>query len=167
MDKYEIIKMIGEGAFGKVFLAKGKVDNHQSVIKEINLTKVKTTKATLYNTDVFYLVGYRVEKPLSFLAEKNKLYILMEYCDGGDLMRRINMQHGVLFDEDQILAWFVQISLGLKHIHDRKVLHRDIKAQVVNLGDGPVAKALVYNSGDLGSSHCSTADFLCDCGQIA
>lgn len=37
-----------------------------------------------------------------FLPEKNKLYIVMEYCDGGDLMKRINMQHGVLFDEDQV-----------------------------------------------------------------
>nr|XP_006123320.1 serine/threonine-protein kinase Nek5-like [Pelodiscus sinensis] len=69
------------------------------------------------------------------------LYIMMEYCDGGDLMRRINMQHGVLFDEDQILSWFVQISLGLKHIHDRKVLHRDIKAQNILLSNnGMIAK---------------------------
>lgn len=36
------------------------------------------------------------------ISEKNKLYIVMEYCDGGDLMKRINMQHGVLFDEDQV-----------------------------------------------------------------
>lgn len=41
MDKYEIIKKIGEGSFGKIFLAKGKVDNEQCVIKEIDLTKVK------------------------------------------------------------------------------------------------------------------------------
>lgn len=41
MDKYEIIKKTGEGSFGKIFLAKGKVDNGQCVIKEINLTKVK------------------------------------------------------------------------------------------------------------------------------
>ncbi|KAF7239856.1 Craniofacial development protein 2, partial [Varanus komodoensis] len=39
MDKYEIIKKIGEGSFGKVFLAKGKEDYQQCVIKEINLTK--------------------------------------------------------------------------------------------------------------------------------
>ncbi|XP_071304435.1 serine/threonine-protein kinase Nek5 isoform X4 [Agelaius tricolor] len=65
----------------------------------------------------------------------------MEYCDGGDLMKRINMQHGVLFDEDQILSWFVQISLGLKHIHDKKILHRDVKAQNVFLrNNGKVAK---------------------------
>ncbi|KAL7991249.1 hypothetical protein Chor_015505 [Crotalus horridus] len=99
MDNYVIIKMIGEGAFGKIFLARKKEDNQQCVIKEINLTK------------------------------KNNLYIMMEYCNGGDLMKRINMQRGVLFDEDKILGWFVQVALGLKHIHDRKILHRDIKTQ--------------------------------------
>lgn len=41
-------------------------------------------------------------KLILFLSEKNKLYIVMEYCDGGDLMKRINMQHGALFDEDQV-----------------------------------------------------------------
>ncbi|EMP28027.1 Serine/threonine-protein kinase Nek5 [Chelonia mydas] len=136
MDKYEIIKMIGEGAFGKVFLAKGKVDNHQSVIKEINLTKMPVKEKEASQKEVILLAKMKHPNIVTFyssLQEKNKLYIVMEYCDGGDLMRRINMQHGVLFDEDQILAWFVQISLGLKHIHDRKVLHRDIKAQVVNL----------------------------------
>uniref|UniRef100_A0A8C8SGM5 non-specific serine/threonine protein kinase n=1 Tax=Pelusios castaneus TaxID=367368 RepID=A0A8C8SGM5_9SAUR len=134
MDKYEIIKMIGEGAFGKVFLAKGKVDNHQSVIKEINLLPMKEKEAS--QKEVILLAKMKHPNIVTFynsLQEKNKLYIVMEYCDGGDLMRRINMQHGVLFHEDQILDWFVQISLGLKHIHDRKVLHRDVKAQVVNL----------------------------------
>jgi serine/threonine protein kinase len=54
----------------------------------------------------------------------------MDYCDGGDLHSRIQAQHGILFNEDQILDWFVQITLALKHVHDRKVLHRDIKSQV-------------------------------------
>lgn len=40
MDNYVIIKMIGEGAFGKIFLARKKEDNQQCVIKEINLSKV-------------------------------------------------------------------------------------------------------------------------------
>jgi serine/threonine-protein kinase Nek1/4/5 len=55
----------------------------------------------------------------------------MDYCDGGDLHSRIQAQRGILFPEDQILDWFVQITLALKHVHDRKVLHRDIKSQVI------------------------------------
>lgn len=52
--------------------------------------------------------------------------------------------------EEQILDWFTQICLGLKHVHDRKILHRDLKAQnifltksgIVKLGDFGVAKIL-------------------------
>ncbi|ROL48936.1 Serine/threonine-protein kinase Nek5 [Anabarilius grahami] len=83
--------------------------------------------------------------------DRNNLYILMEYCDAGDLMNRIKMQRGKPFTEQQIVDWFVQICLGLKHIHDRKVLHRDIKSQnifltlgglKVKLGDFGIARML-------------------------
>uniref|UniRef100_A0A3B4YVQ2 non-specific serine/threonine protein kinase n=1 Tax=Seriola lalandi dorsalis TaxID=1841481 RepID=A0A3B4YVQ2_SERLL len=70
----------------------------------------------------------------------------MEYCDGGDLMKKINMQRGVPFTEERIVAWFVQICLGLKHIHDRKILHRDIKAQNIFLTNGGMKAKL----GDFG-----------------
>ena len=60
----------------------------------------------------------------------------MDYCDGGDLHTRIQAQRGRFFTEDQILDWFIQITLALKHVHDRKVLHRDIKSQVGNTDDG-------------------------------
>ncbi|NWS43428.1 NEK5 kinase, partial [Probosciger aterrimus] len=144
MDKYEIIKKIGEGSFGKIFLAKGKVDNEQCVIKEIDLTKMPVKEKEASQKEVILLAKMKHANIVTFYAslqEKNKLYIVMEYCDGGDLMTRINMQHGVLFDEDQILSWFVQISLGLKHIHDKKILHRDVKAQNIFLSNnGKVAK---------------------------
>ncbi|KAM7065478.1 serine/threonine-protein kinase Nek5 isoform 3-T3 [Acridotheres tristis] len=144
MDKYAIIKQIGEGSFGKIFLAKGKMDNEPCVIKEINLTKMPVKEKEASEKEVILLAKMKHANIVTFYAslqEKNKLYIVMEYCDGGDLMKRINMQHGVLFDEDQILSWFVQISLGLKHIHDKKILHRDVKAQNVFLSNnGKVAK---------------------------
>ncbi|KAL2310918.1 hypothetical protein Nmel_002599 [Mimus melanotis] len=144
MDKYEIIKQIGEGSFGKIFLAKGKMDNEPCVIKEISLTKMPVKEKEASEKEVMLLAKMKHANIVTFYAslqEKNKLYIVMEYCDGGDLMKRINMQHGVLFDEDQILSWFVQISLGLKHIHDKKILHRDVKAQNVFLSNnGKVAK---------------------------
>uniref|UniRef100_A0A8D2GMX6 non-specific serine/threonine protein kinase n=1 Tax=Urocitellus parryii TaxID=9999 RepID=A0A8D2GMX6_UROPR len=92
----------------------------------------------------------------------------MEYCDGGDLAKRILRQRGVLFSEDQILGWFVQISLGLKHIHDRKILHRDIKSQniflskngmVAKLGDFGIARVL-NNSMELARTCVGTPYYL-------
>ena len=74
----------------------------------------------------------------------------MDYADGGDLYKLIKNQKGVHFTEEQILDWFVQISLALKHIHDRKILHRDIKTQnifltsrkLIKLGDFGISKVL-------------------------
>ncbi|KAK3100216.1 hypothetical protein FSP39_016451 [Pinctada imbricata] len=68
----------------------------------------------------------------------------------GDLYSKINSQRGMLFPEEQVLDWFVQICLAIKHIHDRKILHRDIKSQnifltgagLVQLGDFGIAKVL-------------------------
>ncbi|XP_056417998.1 serine/threonine-protein kinase Nek5-like isoform X2 [Hyla sarda] len=154
MNNYEIIRMIGEGAFGKAFLARGKRDSIQCVIKEVNLSKMARKEKEASHKEVTLLAKMNhpnIVKFFTSIEDNNHLYIVMEYCDGGDLMIRINKQRGVLFDEDQILNWFVQISLGLKHIHDRKVLHRDIKAQnifltdngtVVKLGDFGIARIL-------------------------
>ena len=71
---------------------------------------------------------------------------------GGDLKSRINAQKGTLFDENLILDWFTQISLAVKHIHDRKILHRDLKSQniflnkdgIIKLGDFGIAKCLNF-----------------------
>jgi NIMA (never in mitosis gene a)-related kinase 1/4/5 len=83
--------------------------------------------------------------------ESDTLHIIMEFCDGGDLLKRIKAQGDVPFKEDQVVSWFVQIALALKHCHDRKILHRDLKAEnvflscggtMLKLGDFGVAKAL-------------------------
>ncbi|XP_052018144.1 serine/threonine-protein kinase Nek5 [Apodemus sylvaticus] len=147
MDKFDLIKIIGEGTFGKVYLAKDKSESSYCVIKEISLTKEKEAS----KREVTLLAEMKHPNIVTFFSsfqENSRLFIVMEYCDGGDLMQRIQRQRGVLFSEDQILCWFVQISLGLKHIHDRKILHRDIKSQNIFLSqNGMVAKL-----GDFGTA---------------
>ena len=76
----------------------------------------------------------------------------MDYANGGDLSNKIKNQRkkGKYFSENQILDYFTQICLAIKHIHDRKILHRDIKSQNiflmknnrVKLGDFGIAKCL-------------------------
>ena len=54
-------------------------------------------------------------------TSKMKLNIVMEYAGGGDLAARIQeaKEKNQHFDEQQILSWFTQMCLGVKHIHDR------------------------------------------------
>lgn len=74
------------------------------------------------------IVGYRE----SFMhRQKDSLCIVMEYCDGGDLCAKIKAQKGKLFPETNILHWFVQMALGLHYMHEERVLHRDLKSQVL------------------------------------
>jgi NIMA (never in mitosis gene a)-related kinase len=74
----------------------------------------------------------------------------MEYADGGDLNKVLREANGNFFHENQILNLFTQICLAIKHIHDRKIIHRDLKCQnifmtkegLVKLGDFGIAKNL-------------------------
>ncbi|XP_055086673.1 serine/threonine-protein kinase Nek5-like [Periophthalmus magnuspinnatus] len=156
MNRYEVIGQIGEGAFGKAFLArdKGGGDSAQCVVKQINLRKMSAKEKEGSQKEVTLLSQMKHTNIVAFIdsfQEKGSLFIVMEYCDGGDLMKKIHTQRGVSFSEEQILDWFVQICLGLKHIHDKKILHRDIKTQnifltsggsKVKLGDFGVARML-------------------------
>jgi len=78
----------------------------------------------------------------------------MDYADDGDLYTKIAQQKkiGKLFTEDQVLDWFVQIALALKHVHEKRILHRDLKTQniflttkgEVKLGDFGIARLLQH-----------------------
>ena len=59
----------------------------------------------------------------------------MDYADGGDLYSKINerKKRGKLWSEDEVLDIFVQICLGVKHVHKHKILHRDLKTQNIFL----------------------------------
>ncbi|XP_064418147.1 serine/threonine-protein kinase Nek1 [Latimeria chalumnae] len=153
MDKYIKVNKIGEGSFGKAILVKSKEDGRQYVIKEINISRMSSKEREESRREVAVLANMKhpniVQYKESF-EESGCLYIVMDYCEGGDLFKRINTQKGILFSEDQIMDWFVQICLALKHVHDRKILHRDIKSQnifltkegTVQLGDFGIARVL-------------------------
>jgi NIMA (never in mitosis gene a)-related kinase len=78
----------------------------------------------------------------------------MDFADGGDLYTKIAQYKklGKMFDEEQIIEWFLQICLALKHIHSRRILHRDLKTQnifltskgEVKIGDFGIARVLQH-----------------------
>ncbi|XP_019621504.1 PREDICTED: serine/threonine-protein kinase Nek1-like isoform X1 [Branchiostoma belcheri] len=153
MEKYQKVKRIGEGSFGKALLVRNKKDGKQYVIKEISITKMSPKERQEARREVTVLSKMKHTNIVSYqesFEEVGNLYIVMDFCDGGDLYQRINAQRGILFPEDQVMNWFVQLCLALKHVHDRKILHRDIKSQniflmrdgTIKLGDFGIARVL-------------------------
>lgn len=90
-----------------------------------------------------FIEVFKSSKPYS------SVNIVMDYADGGDLQNKIKTQKKP-FSENIILDWFTQICLAIKHIHDKKILHRDLKSGnifltkdgKIKLGDFGIAKCL-------------------------
>ncbi|XP_061073277.1 serine/threonine-protein kinase Nek3 isoform X2 [Conger conger] len=149
MDSYTVLRVIGEGSFGRALLAHPKDDSGHYVIKEIRLPKTqsgqdgsRTEAVLLSRMKHANIVAFRE----AFEAEGH-LYIVMEYCTGGDLLQRIKQQRNTQFSVDVILRWFAQMCLGAKHVHDKRVLHRDLKSKNIFLTDNGTVKL-----GDFGSA---------------
>ena len=62
-----------------------------------------------------------------YKTRENKLILILEYCEMGDLSKQIHDQRATLFEERRLRKWFVQIVLALHHAHSYDILHRDIK----------------------------------------
>ncbi|XP_071152181.1 serine/threonine-protein kinase Nek1-like, partial [Mytilus edulis] len=153
MEKYTKIKSIGEGAFGKALLVRDKSNGQQYVVKEIQMLRMKAKEREDARKEVSVLAQLHHPNIVRYresFEEKGYLHIVMDFCEKGDLYHKISSQRGLLFPEDQVMDWFVQISLAIKYVHDRKILHRDIKTQnifltasgLVQLGDFGIAKVL-------------------------
>lgn len=155
---YSQIKQLGEGSYGKAFLVKCSLDSTFAVIKTMNLEtlseeakkeaykEAKILEKLDHSNIIKFIEVFRSNKPFSTLN------IVMEYADGGDLNKLIKEQKkdGSYFSEDKILNWFCQICLAVKHMHDKKILHRDLKSGnmfltksgMIKVGDFGISKSL-------------------------
>lgn len=156
-ESYTKVRELGSGSFGKAFLVKWQSDDSYAVIKQIDIHSIKSTKEKkqidqegklLEQLNHANIIGFREV----YKTKKGKICIVMDYADGGDLSDKIKKakENFDYLSEDEILRIFTQIWLGIKHIHDRKIIHRDLKAQniflmkngTIKLGDFGIAKVL-------------------------
>jgi len=89
-----------------------------------------------------YIVGYYD----SFIQD-TMINIIMEYCHNGDLESYIQRQNGKALSENIIWKMFIQICLGLYYLHQKNILHRDLKTLNIMLGKDNSAKI-----GDFGAA---------------
>ncbi|XP_048388918.1 serine/threonine-protein kinase Nek3 isoform X4 [Stegostoma tigrinum] len=150
MDAYTVLKVIGEGSFGRALLVQANNESQQYVMKEIHLSK-NPSGLQRSRREAILLAKMKHPNIVTFIDSfeaEGHLYIVMEYCDGGDLTEKLLQQKEKLLPEETVLNLFVQICLGMKHIHDKRVLHRDIKSKNIFL-----TKTGVVKLGDFGSAH--------------
>jgi len=155
MERYKKVKVVGKGSFGYAVLVQHTVDRKLYVMKIIDVSRMERKQKEEALNEVVVLKSLRHPFIVSYresFMNKGCLCIVMDYADGGDLYAKITKQKqlGSGFSEEQILDWFVQICLAIKHIHERHILHRDLKTQNifltstghVKIGDFGIARVL-------------------------
>ena len=160
MDKYENLNIIGKGNFGSISKIRRKSDGKILVWKEIDYGKMEEKDKHHIISEINILRELHHPNIVKYydriIDKKNtKIYIMMEYCSGGDIGNLIKRckKNKELIEEDIILKIFTQVLLALNYIHtfkNGKILHRDIKPSNifldkdnnVKLGDFGLSKIL-------------------------
>uniref|UniRef100_A0A8C4SRZ6 Serine/threonine-protein kinase Nek4 n=1 Tax=Erpetoichthys calabaricus TaxID=27687 RepID=A0A8C4SRZ6_ERPCA len=171
MDNYSFIRVVGKGSYGEVQLVKHRIEGKQYVVKKLNLqtSSRKERKAAEQEAQLLSrlrhpnIVTYRE----SWEGDDGQLYIVMGFCEGGDLYHRLKEQKGHLLAESQVVEWFVQIAMALQYLHEKHILHRDLKTQnifltktnIIKVGDLGIARVL-ENQNDMANTLIGTPYYM-------
>lgn len=157
MDNYTTIEEIGKGAFSIVLKVEHKETKQIYAIKQVNLKGMERKEVEnsvnevriLASIDSNHVISY---KEAFYLEKNDTLNIVMEYCNDSDLDNKIEKakKKKAYFQEQEIWNTLYQIVLGLKALHDKRIIHRDIKSAnvfmtkdgIIKLGDLNVSKLI-------------------------
>ncbi|XP_072928818.1 serine/threonine-protein kinase Nek4 isoform X1 [Hemitrygon akajei] len=149
MEQYVVVRTVGRGSYGEVQLVRHGRDVKQYVVKKLNLRSVSGRERKAAEQEAQLLSQLRhpniVTYRESWEGDDGILYIVMGYCEGGDLYHKLKEQKGKLLPESQVVEWFVQIAMALQYLHEKQILHRDLKTQNIFL-----TKSNIIKVGDLG-----------------
>ncbi|XP_015496192.1 serine/threonine-protein kinase Nek4 [Parus major] len=151
---YCFLRAVGKGSYGEVSLARHRQDRKQYVIKKLNLRSASSRERRAAEQEAQLLSQLRhpniVTYRESWQGDDGHLYIVMGFCEGGDLYHKLKEQKGKLLPENQVVEWFVQIAMALQYLHEKHILHRDLKTQnifltrtnIIKVGDLGIARVL-------------------------
>jgi 5'-AMP-activated protein kinase catalytic alpha subunit len=146
LSDYEIKETIGKGTFSIVKLGINKITNEKVAIKILKKKKMQKNKDKL-----------RLEREINILKrlhhinlikihkiseESDNYFIVMEYCENGELFNYI-VAHERL-SEEETAYFFYQLINGLDYIHHKNIVHRDLKPENLLLSQGNILKIVDF-----------------------
>lgn len=138
VGNYKVVKKIGEGGFGKALLVEMNVKDPTIkptlfVAKQIRIEELHERDLNQAVREAMLLAQFSnhpfVVHYSEAFVQDGDLYVIMDYCERGDLERKIRekRERNRRFTEREVLVYFCQMLAAIHYLHDHKVLHRDIK----------------------------------------
>ncbi|KAG6797579.1 serine/threonine-protein kinase ULK3 isoform X1 [Apis mellifera caucasica] len=149
VSDYSLLEKIGSGSYATVYKA-FKKDGCREIVAIKCVDKSSLSKSAIDNivTEIYLLKILRHENIVEmrdFFWDEGHIYIVMEYCDGGDLSSFIKKRHKL---PEQICRKFLQqLALALRYLRNNNVSHMDLKPQNLLLMRKP---QLTLKVGDFG-----------------
>ena len=141
IDNYILEKRLGAGAFGEVYFSKLATDPSKLFATKVyERKKIEGTSQFKYLTNecnIMHDLNHpNIVKLVDVKKTKNHYYIIMEYCNGGELagaLEKYKEKYGKPFSEELVQYFMRQIIDAFKYIHANGVIHRDIKLENILL----------------------------------
>lgn len=168
-EDYNIIKRIGRGTFGKVYLVQNKKTGKHFAMKSIR-KDVVIQHESLENLKVEKLILLQVRHPFiiqmeQVFSQETRIYFVMQFAQGGELYKHLEEQRR--FSEDRVKFYAAQIALALGYLHSSNIYYRDMKTENILFGlDGYILLAdfglakITKQDGVDPNSFCGTPEYL-------
>jgi serine/threonine protein kinase len=124
-NKYKIIKILGKGGFGEVFLAEEMISKRYVAIKRLKNKNVHSQHNIAH--EIQHISKFQNPNIVGYYHHfycNGLLHLVMEYCAGGSLRDKMHFKN---LNEIDIIEWFKILCKTIRVIHKNKVYHRDIK----------------------------------------
>ncbi|KAK4050331.1 spindle assembly checkpoint kinase [Microbotryomycetes sp. JL221] len=168
LHSFEIGKPLGKGKFGRVYMARTKVEPHYIValkcLYKEELVKAKVEKQLRREIEIqSHLAHPNILRLYGYFHDEKRIFLMLEFAGKGELYKQLHRAHH--FSEKRSSRYIAQMADALSYLHRKHVIHRDIKPENLLLGiDGELKIGdfgwSVHAPGNRRTTLCGTLDYL-------